>query len=45
LYKHGIMLQAGDKTAAAKTAFDDVVRLYPQSDEAVLAKDRLRELK
>jgi tol-pal system protein YbgF len=45
LYKHGIMLQASDKTTAARGAFGDVIRLYPQSDEAVLAKDRLRELK
>jgi tol-pal system protein YbgF len=45
LYKHAVMLEASGKTDAAKTAFQDVVNKYPQSDEAVLAKDRLQELK
>ncbi len=45
LYKHAFILEASGKTDAAKTAFQDVVSKYPQSDEAVLAKDRLRELK
>jgi tol-pal system protein YbgF len=45
LFKHGTLMEAGGKTDAAKAAFQDVVNKYPQSDEAVLAKDRLRELK
>jgi tol-pal system protein YbgF len=45
LYKHATILESSGKTDAAKTAFQDVVTKYPQSDEAVLARDRLRELK
>jgi tol-pal system protein YbgF len=45
LYKHASILEAGGKTDAAKAAFEDVINKYPQSDEAVLARDRLRELK
>jgi tol-pal system protein YbgF len=45
LYKHATTLAGSGKTQPARAAFEDVVRKYPQSDEAVLAKDRLRDLK
>jgi tol-pal system protein YbgF len=45
LYKHGLSQETGGKVADARTAFTTVISKYPQSDEAVLAKDRLRELK
>jgi tol-pal system protein YbgF len=45
LYKHATILEASGKTDLAKASFQDVVNKYPQSDEAVLARDRLRELK
>ena len=45
LFKHAAALEAAGKTAAAKAAYQDVIRKYPRSDEAVLAKDRLRDLK
>ncbi len=45
LYKHAGVLEAAGETAAARRAYQDVVKRYPRSDEAVLAQDRLRELK
>ena len=45
MYKHAGVLEAAGETAAARRAYQDVVRKYPRSDEAVLAQDRLRELK
>jgi tol-pal system protein YbgF len=45
LFKHATTLLGSGKTQAARAALEDVVRRYPQSDEAVLAKDRLRDLK
>ncbi len=45
LYKHGTILEAAGKTDAAKTTFQQILSDYPESDEAILAKDRLRELK
>lgn len=45
LYKHAGVLEAAGETAEARRAYQDVVKKYPRSDEAVLAKDRLRELK
>jgi len=45
LYKHARILLGGGKSQPARAAFEDVIRRYPQSDEAVLAKDGLRDLK
>lgn len=45
LFKHATILEESGKTDAAKSAFQELLNKYPQSDEAVLAKDRLRELK
>jgi tol-pal system protein YbgF len=45
LYKHAGVLEAAGETEAAQRAYQDVVKKYPRSDEAVLAQDRLRELK
>jgi tol-pal system protein YbgF len=45
LFKHAAAMEAAGKMAAAKAAYQDVIRKYPRSDEAVLAKDRLRDLK
>ncbi|MEP6620095.1 MAG: tetratricopeptide repeat protein [bacterium] len=44
LYKQGLSLQAAGKTAAARAAFDRIVKEFPRSDEAELAKARLRSL-
>jgi tol-pal system protein YbgF len=45
LYRHAGVLAATGKVQAARDAYQDVIRKYPRSDEAVLAKDRLRDLK
>jgi tol-pal system protein YbgF len=45
LYKHGVAMQAAGNVQAARAALEDVIRKYPRSDEAVLAKDRLRTLR
>ena len=45
LYKHAVILDNGGETDAARAAFQAVLDEYPQSDEAVLAKNRLREIK
>jgi tol-pal system protein YbgF len=45
LFKHGTNLVSGGKVADARAAFTTIISRYPQSDEAVLAKDRLRDLK
>lgn len=45
LFKHATALEAAGKVSAAKSAYQDVIKKYPRSDEAVLAKDRLRDLK
>jgi tol-pal system protein YbgF len=45
LYRHAGVLSATGKAQAARDAYQDVIRKYPRSDEAVLAKDRLRDLK
>jgi TolA-binding protein len=45
LYKHAGVLAAAGKVQPARDAYQDVIRKYPRSDEAVLAKDRLRDLK
>jgi len=45
LYKRALALQAQGKVQAARAALDLVIRNYSRSDEAVLARDRLRTLK
>ena len=45
LYKHTLVLLGRGDSAAGRAALADVVRLYPQSDEAALAQDRLKSLK
>lgn len=45
LYKHALVLLARGDQAGAKGALADVVKQYPQSDEAVLAQDRLKGMK
>lgn len=45
LYRHAGVLSAAGKSQPARDAYQDVIRKYPRSDEAVLAKDRLRDLK
>jgi tol-pal system protein YbgF len=42
LYKHALVLQQSGRTQQARAAFQDVVDRYPRSDEADLARDRLR---
>lgn len=44
LYKRGVALRAAGRTAQARAAFDRVVKDYPRSDEAALARDQLRTL-
>jgi len=45
LYKQGLVMQAQGKRAEARTLMTRVVTQYPRSDEAVLARDRLRALR
>jgi TolA-binding protein len=42
LYKHALVLQQSGKSAEARAAFQDVIARYPRSDEAALARDRVR---
>ena len=44
LYKRALLLQQRGNIALARTALNDLVRLYPRSDEAQLARDRLRTM-
>jgi tol-pal system protein YbgF len=44
LYKRALLLQQRGNIALARTALNDLVRRYPRSDEAQLARDRLRTL-
>jgi tol-pal system protein YbgF len=45
LYKLGLSLQRQGRRAEARAALEDVVRRFPRSDEAQLARDRLTELR
>lgn len=45
LYKHALVLLGRGEVAGGRAALAEVVKLHPQSDEAVLAADRLRSLK
>lgn len=42
LYKLGLSLERQGKRAEARAAFDDIVQRFPRSDEAELARERLR---
>jgi TolA-binding protein len=44
LYKRGLSLKTAGQTAAARTAFDRIIREFPRSDEATFAKEQLRSL-
>ena len=44
LYKLGLSLQRQGRRAEARAALEEVVRRYPRSDEANLARERVREL-
>lgn len=45
LYKHALVLLGTGKTAEARTTLASVASRFPQSDEAVLAIDRLKTIK
>ena len=45
LYKRGVAQQKAGKTTTAKRTFNDVIRRFPESDEAALAQERLRTIK
>jgi tol-pal system protein YbgF len=44
LYKLGLLAERRKDLEAARAAYQRVVRDYPRSDEAALARDRLRTL-
>lgn len=44
LYKRGVALRAAGRATQARAAFDRVIRDYPRSDEAALAREQLRTL-
>lgn len=44
LYKRALLLQQRGNIALARTALNDLVRRYPRSDEAQLARERLRTM-
>ncbi len=44
LYKRGVIAQTAGKITAAKRLYNDLIKRYPDSDEAELARERLRVL-
>ncbi len=44
LYKRGFNAQTSGRTTSAKRLYNDLIRRYPDSDEAELARERLRVL-
>jgi tol-pal system protein YbgF len=44
LYKRGVIAQTAGRTTAAKRLYNDLIKRYPDSDEAELARERLRVL-
>ena len=44
LYKRGVMAQTARRTTAAKRLYNELIDKYPSSDEAELARERLRVL-
>ena len=45
LYKRGVAAEAANRPADARTFYEGVVRQFPRSDEAALARDRLAALR
>lgn len=45
LYKRALSMKAAGQTAAAKVAFERIVRDFPRSDEAALAREQLRNIR
>ena len=44
LYKRGVMAQTARRTTAARRLYNELIQKYPSSDEAELARERLRIL-
>jgi TolA-binding protein len=44
LYKRAFIAQTAGRTTAARRLYNDLIRRYPDSDEAELARERLRVL-
>jgi tol-pal system protein YbgF len=44
LYKRGVMAQTARRTTTAKRLYNELIQKYPSSDEAELARERLRVL-
>ncbi len=44
LYKRALSMKAGGRTVPARAAFERVVRDFPSSDEAMLAREQLKTL-
>jgi TolA-binding protein len=44
LYKRALILKSAGQHAAARAALERIVREYPRSDEAALAREQLRTL-
>jgi TolA-binding protein len=44
LYKHALSLSLGGDVAAGRAALERIIKLYPRSDEALLARDRIEQL-
>jgi len=42
LYKRGVMAQTARRTTTAKRLYNELIQKYPSSDEAELARERLR---
>ncbi|MES2179516.1 MAG: tetratricopeptide repeat protein [Gemmatimonadota bacterium] len=45
LYKRALSMKAAGQSGQARTLFDRIIREYPRSDEATLAREQLRTLK
>ena len=44
MYKRGVAQQKGGRTATARKTFNDLIKMFPESDEAALARERLRAM-
>ena len=42
LYKRGVLAQGARRTTTAKRLYNELIQKYPSSDEAELARERLR---
>ena len=45
MYKHALLLLKQGRTAEGRAALNEVVARFPRSDEAELARERLRNLR